>query len=113
MENARRIVMPEEYVLIGSLMNSPSSEKSIMACFFLLNFISGHSNERTIHGDILQSRHLSIETGAKLKKPCHFSINPDCPAVWNYNAGENFKKCRFAGTILTDDAKNLTFTNLT
>jgi|GEM_PF-6452893 hypothetical protein len=74
-EKASRMVMPDEYVLRGSLIKSPQLGKIDDNLLFLVTLVPVHSDERAVHVDVLKSG--------------HFPVDRDRPAVRDDDTGKD------------------------
>ena len=77
-----------------------------------LDLGAAHAQDSSVHEDILPAGHLAMEACADFEEGANTTMGTDSAGGGAGDAGEEFKKCRFAGTVLADDTDDIALLDL-
>ena len=104
--NARRTVIPDEYLFTGVSMNFSTSANATISSNERATAL-GHAQNRAIEKDVFATGQLGVKTGADLEQAGHPSLDLDTSRRRIRNSRENLEQRALAGAVSADDADDL------
>ena len=77
-----------------------------------LDLGAAHAEDSAVHEDILATGHFLMKTRADFQERAYTAVGTDSAGRRAGDTAQQFKKCRFAGTVLTDDADDIALLDL-